>query len=154
MGRHTDCGLGASLLLHNYFMTVLKTKKFTAFRECFLQALTFLALMYLPGDVLYKSMVKDQFWWWWVVHLWVEGSWEIIAGALLAFMLHKLLGADVKVLAKWMYIEVGLVLFTGASWLGHHYYWIGTPEILALGRRDFQLAPADSIATDGLGRSE
>jgi len=64
-------------------------------------------------------MVKDQYWWWWVVHLWVEGSWEIIAAALLAFMLHKLLGTDIQVLAKWMYIEVGLVMFTGILGLGH-----------------------------------
>jgi len=108
--------------------TVLKTKKFTSVQGVLLTGLTFLALMYLPGMFYTKSMVKDQFWWWWVVHLWVEGSWEIIAAALLAFMLHKLLGADVKVLAKWMYIEVGLVLFTGILGLGHHYYWIGTPR--------------------------
>src|SRR3989338_8971914 len=116
------------LFLLNNFMTVLKTKKFTSVQGVLLAGLTFLALMYLPGMFYTKSMVKDQFWWWWVVHLWVEGSWEIIAAALLAFMLHKLLGADVKVLAKWMYIEVGLVLFTGILGLGHHYYWIGTPR--------------------------
>ena len=116
------------LFLLNNFMTVLKTKKFTSVQGVLLTGLTFLALMYLPGMFYTKSMVKDQFWWWWVVHLWVEGSWEIIAAALLAFMLHKLLGADVKVLAKWMYIEVGLVLFTGILGLGHHYYWIGTPR--------------------------
>jgi len=110
------------------FMTILKTKKFTAVQGVLLGGLTFLALMYLPGMFYSKSMVKDQFWWWWVVHLWVEGSWELIAAALLAFMLHKLLGTDVKVLAKWMYIEVGLVLFTGILGLGHHYYWIGTPQ--------------------------
>jgi nitric oxide reductase subunit B len=104
------------LFLLNNFMTVL-----------LLGGLTFLALMYLPGMFYTKSMVMDQYWWWWVVHLWVEGSWELIAAALLAFMLHKLLNADVKVLAKWMYIEVGLVLFTGILGLGHHYYWIGTP---------------------------
>lgn len=116
------------LFLLNSFMTVLKTKKFTPVQGVLLGGLTFLALMYLPGMFYTKSMVKDQFWWWWVVHLWVEGSWELIAAALLAFMLHKLLNADVKVLAKWMYIEVGLVLFTGILGLGHHYYWIGTPE--------------------------
>lgn len=116
------------LFLFNNFMTVLKTKKFTAVQGVLLGGLTFLALMYLPGMFYTKSMVADQFWWWWVVHLWVEGSWELIAAALLAFMLHKLLGTDVKVLAKWMYIEVGLVLFTGILGLGHHYYWIGTPE--------------------------
>jgi nitric oxide reductase subunit B len=116
------------LFLLNNFMTVLKTRKFTAVQGVLLAGLTFLALMYLPGMFYTKNMVKDQFWWWWVVHLWVEGSWEVIAGALLAFMLHKLLGADKKMLAKWMYIEVGLVLFTGILGLGHHYYWIGTPR--------------------------
>ncbi|RJQ20273.1 MAG: nitric-oxide reductase large subunit [Nitrospiraceae bacterium] len=116
------------LFLFNNLMTILKTKKFTAVQGVLLGGLTFLALMYIPGMFYTKSMVKDQFWWWWVVHLWVEGSWEMIAAALLAFMLHKLLGADVKVLAKWMYIETGLVLFTGILGLGHHYYWIGTPK--------------------------
>ena len=116
------------LFLFNCLMTVFKTKKFTAVQGVLLGGLTFLALMYLPGMFYTKSMVKDQFWWWWVVHLWVEGSWELIAAALLAFMLHKLLGADVKMLAKWMYIETGLVLFTGILGLGHHYYWIGTPK--------------------------
>jgi nitric oxide reductase subunit B len=116
------------LFLFNCVMTVFKTKKFTAVQGVLLGGLTFLALMYLPGMFYTKSMVKDQFWWWWVVHLWVEGSWELIAAALLAFMLHKLLGADVKMLAKWMYIETGLVLFTGILGLGHHYYWIGTPK--------------------------
>ena len=71
------------------FMTMMKTKKWTGIQGTLLGGLTFLALMYLPGMVYTKSMVKDQFWWWWVVHLWVEGAWEIIAGALLAFMLMK-----------------------------------------------------------------
>jgi nitric oxide reductase subunit B len=116
------------LFLLNCFMTVMKTKKFTSVQGTLLGGLTLVALFYLPGMFYTSSMVKDQYWWWWVVHLWVEGSWEIVAAALLAFMLHKLLGADVKVLAKWMYIEVGLVMFTGILGLGHHYYWIGTPS--------------------------
>ncbi|MCK5139760.1 MAG: cbb3-type cytochrome c oxidase subunit I [Thermodesulfovibrionia bacterium] len=128
--RWADILIVVSILLFllNNFMTVLKTKKFTAVQGVLLGGLTFLALMYLPGMFYTKSMVLDQFWWWWVVHLWVEGSWELIAAALLAFMLHKLLKADVRVLAKWMYIEVGLVMFTGILGLGHHYYWIGTPR--------------------------
>lgn len=128
--RWADILIVVSILLFllNNFMTVLKTKKFTAVQGVLLGGMTLLALFYLPGMFYTKSMVKDQYWWWWVVHLWVEGSWEIVAGALLAFMLHKLLGADIKMLAKWMYIEVGLVMFTGILGLGHHYYWIGTPK--------------------------
>lgn len=115
------------LFLFNCFMTVLKTKRWTGIQGVLLGGLTFLALMYIPGMFYTKSMVKDQFWWWWVVHLWVEGAWEIIAGALLAFMLMKVIGAKREVLEKWMYLEVGLVMFTGILGTGHHYYWIGTP---------------------------
>ncbi len=128
--RWADILIVVSILLFllNNFMTVLKTKKFTAVQGVLLGGMTLVAIFYLPGMFYTESMVKDQYWWWWVVHLWVEGSWEIVAGALLAFMLHKLLGADIKMLAKWMYIEVGLVMFTGILGLGHHYYWIGTPK--------------------------
>jgi nitric oxide reductase subunit B len=128
--RWADILIVVSVLtfLFNMFMTMFKTKKWTGIQGVLLAGLVFLALMYLPGMVYSKSMVKDQFWWWWVVHLWVEGAWEIIAGALLAFMLMKVMGAKREVLEKWMYIEVGLVMFTGILGTGHHYYWIGTPK--------------------------
>ncbi|MEK6698539.1 MAG: cbb3-type cytochrome c oxidase subunit I [Nitrospirota bacterium] len=116
------------LFLFNMFMTMFKTKKWTGIQGVLLFGLVFLALMYLPGMFYSKNMIKDQFWWWWVIHLWVEGSWEVIAGALLAFMLMKTIGAKREVLEKWMYIEVGLVLFTGILGTGHHYYFIGTPK--------------------------
>lgn len=114
--------------LFNMFMTMFKTRKWTGIQGTLLFGLVFLALMYLPGMFYSKSMVKDQFWWWWVVHLWVEGAWEVIAGALLAFMLMKTVGAKREVVEKWMYIEVGLVMFTGILGTGHHYYFIGTPR--------------------------
>jgi len=128
--RWADILIVVSVLtfLFNMFMTMLKTKKWTGIQGVLMVGLLFLALMYLPGMFYSKSMVKDQFWWWWVVHLWVEGAWEIIAGALLAFMLMKTIGAKREVLEKWMYIEVGLVMFTGILGTGHHYYWIGTPK--------------------------
>lgn len=115
------------LFLINNFMTIIKSKHRTGIMGTLLGGLTFLVLMYIPGMFYMKSMVKDQFWWWWVVHLWVEGAWEIIAGALLAFMLMKVTNAKREVLERWMYIEVALVMFTGILGTGHHYYWIGTP---------------------------
>jgi len=128
--RWADILIVVSVLtfLFNMFMTMMKTRKWTGIQGVLMVGLLFLALMYLPGMFYSKSMVKDQFWWWWVVHLWVEGAWEIIAGALLAFMLMKTIGAKREVLEKWMYIEVGLVMFTGILGTGHHYYWIGTPK--------------------------
>ncbi len=122
------------LFLFNNFMTVLKTKRWTSIQGVLLGGLVGLALMYLPGMFFTPSISKDQFWWWWVVHMWVEGTWEVIAGAILCFMLTKATGAKLETLEKWMYIEVALVLFTGILGIGHHYYWIGAPSYwLAIG---------------------
>jgi nitric oxide reductase subunit B len=71
----------------------------------------------------------DWFYWWWVVHLWVEGAWELITAAMAAFMLIQLTGVDRKVVEKWLYVELGLFLFTGIAGTGHHYYWLGAPAI-------------------------
>lgn len=88
------------LFLFNNAMTILKTRKFTDVQGVLLAGNLFLALMYLPGVFYTNSMIMDQFWWWWVIHLWEEGAWELIAAALLAFSLNKLLGADRTMLAK------------------------------------------------------
>ena len=65
--------------------------------------------------------------WWYVVHLWVEGVWELIMAAILAFLMIKLTGVDREVVEKWLYVIVGLALFSGLLGTGHHYYWIGAP---------------------------
>ena len=63
-----------------------------------------------------------------VVHLWVEGVWELILGAMLAFLLIRLSGADREVMEKWLYVIVGLTFLSGILGTGHHYYWIGVPQ--------------------------
>ena len=34
-----------------------------------------------------SNLVVDKIYWWWVVHIWVEGVWELIMAAILAFLL-------------------------------------------------------------------
>jgi nitric oxide reductase subunit B len=76
----------------------------------------------------------DWYYWWWVVHLWVEGAWELIAAAMTAYMLMKLTGVERSIVEKWLYVELGLFLFTGIAGTGHHYYWLGAPKYwLAVG---------------------
>ena len=50
-----------------------------------------------PGLIPFDNYTLDRFYRWWVVHLWVEGVWELIMGALLAFLLIRLSGADREV---------------------------------------------------------
>jgi nitric oxide reductase subunit B len=118
----------ALLFLYNIFMTMMKTKKWTVIQGVLLGGLVMLAGMFLFGVFFMKNLANQYFWWWWVIHLWVEGAWELITGAIMAFMLMKLTGVDRALVEKWLYVEIGLVLFTGIVGTGHHYYWIGTPH--------------------------
>ena len=46
----------------------------------------------------------------------------------MAWSLMKLLGVRREVVQTWLYIEVALMFGSGILGLGHHYFWIGTPE--------------------------
>jgi nitric oxide reductase subunit B len=120
--------IGALMFLANVGVSILRAKRWTAVQGSLLGGLVFLALMYLFGMPFYRNLAEDWYYWWWVIHLWVEGAWELIAAAMTAFILIKLTGVDRKVVEKWLYVELGLFLFTGIAGTGHHYYWLGAPE--------------------------
>lgn len=86
------------------------------------------AVLYLPGMFPADNITMDSFWKWWVVHLWVEGVWELILGAILSFLLIKLTGVDREVIEKWLYVIVGLTFLSGILGTGHHFFYIGTPS--------------------------
>ena len=117
----------ALAFLFNITMTVLKGKK-TSISIVLLLGLWGLAVFFLFSFYNPVNVVVDKFFWWWTVHLWVEGVWELILGAFLAFVLIKTTGVDREVIEKWLYVIVTLTLVTGIIGTGHHYYWIGTPE--------------------------
>src|SRR5690606_30451389 len=71
-------------------------------------AIFFLFAFYNPAN-----LALDKMYWWYVVHLWVEGVWELIMASILAFLMIKLNGIDREVVEKWLYVIVGLALFSG-----------------------------------------
>ena len=117
----------ALAMLFNLSMTVLKGRK-TAINLVMLVGLWGLAIFFLFSFYNPGNLVKDKYYWWWVVHLWVEGVWELIMGAMLAFVLIKVTGVDREVIEKWLYVIIAMALITGLIGTGHHYYWIGAPE--------------------------
>ncbi len=75
-----------------------------------------------------------EYWRWWVVHLWVEGVFEVFATAWVAwvFVHMQLLRAPTAAI----YVMFSAMIFLGGGVLGtfHHLYFAGTPEsVLALG---------------------
>lgn len=109
-------------------LTLFKGKKRTTTSLVLTMGLVFAALLYLPGMIWFDNQTMDSFFRWWVVHLWVEGVWELIMGGILAFLLIKITGVDREVIEKWLYVIVGLTFISGVLGTGHHYYYIGTPK--------------------------
>ena len=117
----------ALAFLFNVGMTILKGRK-TVVSLVLLIGLLGLALLFLFAFYNPDNLVKDKYYWWWVVHLWVEGVWELILGSILAFVLIKTTGVDREVIEKWLYVIIAMTLITGIIGTGHHFYWIGAPE--------------------------
>ena len=118
--------VAALIFLYNVTMTVLKGRK-TAISNVLLLGLWGLALLFLFAFYNPSNLVLDKMYWWYVVHLWVEGVWELIMASILAFLMLKLTGVDREVVEKWLYVIVATALFSGILGTGHHYYWIGLP---------------------------
>ena len=113
--------------LFNIGMTVLKGRK-TVINIVLITGLVGLALMFLFSFYNPVNLALDKFFWWYVVHLWVEGTWELIMASILAFVLIKVTGVDREVIEKWLYVIIAMALISGILGTGHHFFWIGPPE--------------------------
>ncbi len=75
-----------------------------------------------------------EFWRWWVVHLWVEGFFEVFATVAIAFLFVKLGLIKVKSATKASLISTSIFLLGGVPGTFHHLYFSGTPlPIMAIG---------------------
>lgn len=111
----------------NIGMTVLKGRK-TVITVVLLTGLIGMAIFFLFAFYLPDNLVLDKFFWWFVIHLWVEGVWELILGAILSFVLIKVTGVDREHIDKWLYLIIAMTLVSGIVGTGHHFFYIGTPD--------------------------
>ena len=116
----------ALAFLFNIGMTILTGRK-TVITLVLLTGLVGLAVFFLFSFYNPENLVLDKYFWWFVVHLWVEGVWELIMASLLAYVLIKVTGVDREVIEKWLYIIIAMALISGIVGTGHHFFWIGTP---------------------------
>ena len=111
----------------NIAMTVLKGRK-TVITVVLLTGLFGMAFFFLFAFYLPENLAVDKFFWWFVIHLWVEGVWELILGAILSFVLIKVTGVDREHIDKWLYLIIAMTLVSGIVGTGHHFFYIGTPD--------------------------
>jgi nitric oxide reductase subunit B len=116
------------MFLYNLGMTIWRAKRLTTTEGVLMAGLAFTAILYLPSLLEFDNYTVAIFYRWWTVHLWVEGVWEMIQGALLAYLLIRLSGVDREVMEKWLYVIVGLTFISGLLGTAHHYYFVGVPS--------------------------
>ena len=82
----------------------------------------------------HTNLAVAEYWRWWVVHLWVEGFFEVFAAVITAFLFVRL--NIVKAATATTAVLFSTVVFLAGGILGtfHHLYFTGTPTaIMALG---------------------
>ncbi len=80
------------------------------------------------------NLAIAEYWRWWVVHLWVEGFFEVFAAVVVAFLFVRL--EIVKATTATLAVLFTTVIFLSGGILGtfHHLYFTGTPTaVMALG---------------------
>jgi nitric oxide reductase subunit B len=95
-----------------------------------------IAFFYIPalfwGQHSHMSVV--EYWRWWVVHLWVEGFFEVFATVVIAFLFARLGVINMKSAAEAALLSTSIYLSGGIIGTLHHLYFAGTPTVaLAFG---------------------
>lgn len=81
-----------------------------------------------------SHITMADYWRWWLIHLWVEGMFEVFAVVVIGFLMVRLGLVTAHSTLRAMYFQLTILLGSGIIGTGHHYYWIGTPEAwMALG---------------------
>jgi nitric oxide reductase subunit B len=90
-----------------------------------------IALFYSPG--LFWGMRSHlsvvEYWRWWVVHLWVEGYFEVFATVVIAFLFARLRVIRAESAAQAALLSGAIYLSGGIIGTLHHLYFAGTPTV-------------------------
>lgn len=142
LGRVWQAALFVGLLLWLFLILrsavpALKTKGASkSLLVLYLISTTGIALFYAPG--LFWGMKTHisvvEYWRWWVVHLWVEGFFEVFATVVIAFLFARLGVINQNTAAKASILSGATYLTGGIIGTCHHLYFSGTPTVaLAFG---------------------
>ncbi len=86
------------------------------------------------GAGRHTNLAMAEYWRWWVVHLWVEGFFEVFATVIIAFLFARLKLIGLRSAGRNSVLASTIFLSGGIIGTLHHLYFSGTPTlVLALG---------------------
>jgi nitric oxide reductase subunit B len=78
----------------------------------------------------HTNLAIAEYWRWWVVHLWVEGFFEVFATVVIAFLFARLQLVSLKTAGQATVLSATIFLSGGIIGTLHHLYFSGTPMIV------------------------
>ncbi|MBD3402741.1 nitric-oxide reductase large subunit [candidate division GN15 bacterium] len=102
----------------------------------FLISAVAIGAFYIAGFMYGKSthLALAEYWRWWVVHLWVEGFFEVFATVVIAFLFARLQLIRLSTANLSVLFSTTIFLTGGIIGTLHHLYFAGTPtSVMALG---------------------
>ena len=103
--------------------------------------LLFYSAIAVPAFYVFALLINPDthftmadYWRWWIIHLWVEGIFEVFAVVVIGFLLVQLGLVTKSSTIKALYFQITLLLGSGVIGIGHHFYYNGSAEVwIALG---------------------
>ncbi len=132
LGRFWQYVLVVALLVWAVFLVrailpAWRQKQHREISTLFLLTAFAIPVFYLPALFFNGSThftVVDT-WRFWIIHLWVEGFFEIFATVMVAVLFYKMDMVSLQTATRVIYLDAILFLGSGILGTGHHWYWTG-----------------------------
>lgn len=132
LGRFWQVLLAAGLLLWLFLMfralrPAIQSPSKRELSSLFLYAAVAIPVFYLPALFYgpHSNFAVIDNWRFWIIHLWVEGFFELFATVLVAIMFHQMGVVSTKTATRLIYLDAILYLSGGIIGTGHHWYFTG-----------------------------
>ena len=132
LGRFWQCLLAVGLVFWLFLMfralrPAFKNPEKRELSSLFLYTAVAIPVFYLPalfyGPKTNFAVIDN--WRFWIIHLWVEGFFELFATVLVAIMFYQLGVVSTKTATRLIYLDAILYLGGGIIGTGHHWYFTG-----------------------------
>ena len=119
------------ILLYRVVTPALKDPEHKEITTLFMIAALAIPLFYLPAFFFNSTSnytVVDN-WRFWIIHLWVEGFFELFVTTMVAVLFYQLGLVSRKNATRIIYLDAILFLGAGIVGTGHHWYWTGQTHL-------------------------
>ncbi|NOZ00544.1 MAG: nitric-oxide reductase large subunit [Deltaproteobacteria bacterium] len=123
-------------LMFRALLPAIRDPKRSELSSLFLFAAVAIPVFYVPAFFYgaHTNFAVIDHWRFWIIHLWVEGFFELFATVLVAIMFVQLGLVSTQSATRIIYLDAILYLTGGILGIAHHWYFTGQSEIaMALG---------------------